>query len=123
MHNPVLIELTRGALVESAHAGAIAVVRADGKVAAAVGDVARPVFPRSAIKPLQALPFLESGAVDCFGFDAPEIALACASHSGAARHVAGVTAMLSSAGLSVADLACGRHEPTDAAAARELMRS
>ena len=68
MRNPVLIELTRGALVESVHAGAIAVVRADGEVVAAVGDIARPIFPRSAIKPLQALPFLESGAADRFGF-------------------------------------------------------
>src|SRR5262245_26619018 len=122
MHNPILIELTRGALVESAHVGAVAVVRADGEMAAAVGDIARPVFPRSAIKPLQALPFVESGAVDRFGFGAPEIALACASHSGTARHVAGVTAMLSGFGLAVADLACGRHEPTDDDAARELER-
>ena len=61
MRNPVLIELTRGALVESVHAGAVAVVRADGEVVAAVGDIARPIFPRSAIKPLQALPFLETG--------------------------------------------------------------
>ena len=87
MRNPVLIELTRGALVESAHAGAVAVVRADGEVVAAVGDIARPVFPRSAIKPLQALPFLESGAADRFGFGAPEIALASGSHAGAGPHI------------------------------------
>jgi L-asparaginase II len=123
MRNPVLIDLTRGTLVESVHAGAIAVVRADGEVAAAVGDITCPVFPRSAIKPLQALAFLESGGADGFGFGAPEIALACASHSGTARHVAGVTAMLTGAGLSDADLACGRHEPTDAGAARELVRA
>jgi L-asparaginase II len=123
MRNPVLIELTRGALVESAHAGAVAVVRADGEVVAAVGDIARPVFPRSAIKPLQALPFLESGAADRFGFGPPEIALACGSHAGSARHVAGVTAMLAGAGLSAAALACGRHEPMDAASARGLVRS
>ena len=123
MRNPVLIELTRGALVESVHAGAIAVVRADGEVVAGVGDIARPIFPRSAIKPLQALPFLESGAVDRFGFGAPEIALACGSHVGAATHVAGVTALLGGAGLSAAALACGAHEPMDAATARQMVRS
>jgi L-asparaginase II len=123
MRNPVLIELTRGALVESVHAGAIAVVRPDGEVVAAVGDIARPIFPRSAIKPLQALPFLETGAADRFGFGAPEIALACGSHAGARPHVAGVTTILTSAGLSVKALACGTHQPTDAAAARELLRS
>jgi L-asparaginase II len=97
MRNPVLIELTRGALVESVHAGAVAVVGAGGKVGASVGDVTSPIFPRSAIKPLQALPFLESGAVDRFGFGAPEIALACGSHAGARPHVTGVTAMLAGA--------------------------
>lgn len=123
MRNPVLIELTRGALVESVHAGAIAVVRADGEGVASVGDVTSPVFPRSAIKPLQAMPFLESGAVERFGFGAPEIALACGSHAGARPHVAGVTAMLAGAGLPVAALGCGAHEPMDAATAREMVRS
>jgi L-asparaginase II len=123
MRNPVLIELTRGALVESVHAGAVAVVRADGEVVAAVGDIARPVFPRSAIKPLQALPFLESGAAERFGFGAPEIALACGSHAGARPHVVGVTAMLAGVGLSAKALACGTHEPMDAAAAREMIRA
>ena len=66
MRNPVLIELTRGALVESLHAGAVAVVRADGEIVAAVGDVAAPTFPRSAIKPLQAIPFVEKiGRASC----------------------------------------------------------
>src|SRR6185503_14464654 len=123
MRNPVLIELTRGPLVESVHAGAIAVVRADGEVVAAVGDIARPIFPRSAIKPLQALPFLESGAVERFGFGAPEIALACGSHVGARPHVAGVTAMLAGAGVPAAALACGAHEPMDSATAREMIRA
>ena len=123
MRNPVLIELTRGALVESMHAGAVAVVRADGEVVASVGDVASPIFPRSAIKPLQALPFLESGAVERFGFGVPEIALACGSHAGARPHVAGVTAMLAGAGLPAAVLACGAHEPMDSATAREMIRA
>jgi L-asparaginase II len=122
MRNPVLIELTRGALVESLHAGAIAVVRADGEVVASVGDMASPIFPRSAIKLLQALPFLESGAVDRFGFGAAQIALACGSHAGARPHVTGVTAMLARTALSAAALACGAHEPTDAATARQMVR-
>jgi L-asparaginase II len=123
MRNPVLIELTRGSLVESVHAGAIAVVRANGELVAGVGEVSAPVFPRSAIKPLQALPFVETGAADRFGFGAPDIALACGSHVGASPHVAGVTRILARAGLSVAALGCGTHEPMDAAAAREMIRS
>jgi L-asparaginase II len=123
MPNPVLIELTRGGLLESAHAGAAALVRATGEVVASLGDIAWPVFPRSAIKPLQALPLIETGAARRFGFGAPEIAIACASHAGTAAHVTLVASMLARAGLTEASLHCGVHEPMDAAAARELVRS
>jgi L-asparaginase II len=123
MRNPILIELTRGALVESAHAGVVAVARADGGLGASAGEVAAPVFPRSAIKPLQALPFLETGTVERFGLGPAEIAIACASHSGTARHVAVVEAMLARAGLTPAALGCGVHEPYDAATARALIRN
>src|SRR5205814_4169604 len=123
MRNPVLIELTRGALIESRHAGAVAVVRADGEIVAAVGDVAAPIFPRSAIKPLQAIPLVETGAADHFGFGPPEIALASASHSGTQAHTALVRSMLARAGLSPDALACGVHEPLDPATARAMIRS
>ena len=123
MRNPVLIELTRGALVESVHAGALAVVRADGELVATVGNVASPIFPRSAIKPLQAIPFVETGAADRFSFGMPEIALSCASHSGTSAHAALAQSMLERAGLSPEALACGVHEPMDTATAREMIRS
>jgi L-asparaginase II len=123
MQNPVLIELTRGRLVESTHGGAVAVVRADGEPVACFGDTARPVFPRSAIKPLQAIPFLETGAVDRFGFGEAEIAIACASHTGTHRHTELVATMLQRAGLSPDALGCGTHEPTHSATLRVLIRS
>jgi L-asparaginase II len=122
MRNPILIELTRGTLVESAHAGVVAVTRADGSLVAVVGDAQAPVFPRSAIKPLQALPFLETGAVQRFGLGPAEIAVACASHSGTPRHVGVVEGLLAKAGLTPAALGCGVHEPFDAAVAREMIR-
>jgi len=123
MRNPVLIELARGTLVESAHAGAVAVVRPTGEVVVAAGDVAAPIFPRSAIKPLQAIAWVESGAADRFGFGMREIALGCASHSGTPAHAALVLSMLERAGLTPAALGCGVHEPMHAATAREMIRS
>ncbi|WP_292125235.1 asparaginase, partial [Mesorhizobium sp.] len=78
MANPVLVEVTRGAVVESAHRGAVSVFDADGKPVWEIGDTARPVFPRSAVKAIQALPLLESGAADAYGFGDRELALACA---------------------------------------------
>jgi len=121
MGNPGLIELTRGALVESCHRGALALARADGVLCAALGDVARPIFPRSAVKPLQAIAFAASGAIERFGLGSPELAIACGSHAGTRRHAAVVEAMLSRAGLTPAALACGQHTPMDPAAARELI--
>src|SRR5262245_12101485 len=123
MRNPVLIELTRGTLVESRHTGAIAVARPTGELMAAVGDVVTPVFPRSAIKPLQAIAFIERGAADRFGCGAREIALASASHAGTPAHTATVQSILQRVGLGREALACGVHEPMDPGAARQLVRT
>ncbi len=109
MANPVLVEVTRGTIVESRHRGAFVVLDADGGVVAKVGDTAAPVFPRSAIKAIQALPLLESGAADAYGFGNKEIALACASHSGEDGHVALAASMLARAGRSGDALECGAH--------------
>ena len=116
---PVLVEVTRGPMTESRHRGSAIVVDADARVVGAWGDTESPVYPRSAIKPVQALPLVESGAVEAFGLGDAEIALACASHAGEPRHVAVVTAWLDRIGLGVDDLECGPQVPThdDSAAA------
>jgi L-asparaginase II len=72
----------RGGFVESRHLGAYAIVGPGDAVIRSQGDVERPVFPRSAIKALQCLAVIESGAAERFGFTDAEIALACASHGG-----------------------------------------
>ncbi len=123
MSNPVLVEVLRGGLVESRHRGAVAVLDAAGASAFAIGDVALPVFPRSAIKALQALPLVESGAADRYGFGDEDLALACSSHSGEPAHVAGVERMLAKAGLDAAALACGTHWPINQAAAYALAKT
>jgi L-asparaginase II len=123
MTNPVLVDVTRGALVESRHRGAVAVADADGGTVFALGDVTAPVFPRSAIKALQALPLVEHGAADRYGFGDEELALACASHSGEPAHVAGVERMLAAASLNPSALRCGTHWPMSQAAAFALART
>jgi len=123
MYNPVLVEVTRGNLVESRHHGAVAVVDADGAAVLALGDVGMPIFPRSAIKALQALVLVESGGADRYGFGDEELALACASHGGEPAHVAGVERMLRAAGLDSAALACGAHWPLHQPSGRDLARA
>ncbi len=123
MANPVLVEVMRGHRVESSHRGALIVADAHGKAVLALGDVERPVYPRSAVKAIQALPLVESGAADAFGFGARELALAQSSHSGEPAHVAGVAAMLAAIGLDAGALECGTHAPGDPEAAAALVKS
>ena len=121
MDNPVLAEVMRGGLVESRHHGALAIVDADGTVVLKLGDIDSPVFPRSAVKALQALPLVESGAAD--GFSPEELAVMCSSHSGEPGHVATVQAMLAHAGLDASALRCGSHVPLNRTAAEALFRA
>ncbi|WP_150288054.1 asparaginase [Rhabdaerophilum calidifontis] len=123
MDAPVLVEVTRGGIVESAHRGAVAVLDAAGRPLLALGDIDRPVFPRSAVKALQALPLIESGAAERFGLTDAGIALACASHSGEPEHAETAAAMLAAAGRDSQCLECGAHWPMGDAAARALAAS
>jgi L-asparaginase II len=109
MGNPITVEVTRGQLVESRHRGMAVVVDAEGRIVFSAGDVDSGVFPRSACKAMQALPLVESGAADAYGFGDRELALACSSHSGEPEHVATAAAMLKAAGLDESVLECGAH--------------
>jgi L-asparaginase II len=120
MDNPILVEARRGDACESMHRGAIAVVDAEGAVVASLGDIHRPVFPRSAVKVLQALPLVESGAADQLGLDDEELAVTCASHGGEPAHTAVVERMLGKAGLDASALECGTQWPSSERAARAL---
>ena len=120
MSNPVLVEVMRGDRVESRHAGAVAVLDPEGGVVFAAGDIDAAVYPRSAVKGMQALPLIESGAADRFGLTEAEIALACASHSGEPAHVALAASMLERAGMAGTALECGAHWPNRQEATIEL---
>lgn len=119
----LLVEVSRGNLVESVHHVDAVVVTADGGIIAAWGDVEREIFPRSAIKPIQALPLIETGAADHFKLSDREIALACASHQGQNIHVDGAAGILKRAGLGESDLECGPHWPFDLKCGGKLARS
>ncbi|MDV7341303.1 asparaginase [Terasakiella sp. A23] len=120
MSNPVLVEVTRGGIVESRHRGAFCVIDPNGDVVLNKGDIDQDVFGRSSIKAIQALAFVESGAADAFGFSDEELALACSSHGGEVQHVGAVTSMLNKMGLSKELLKCGSHWPMNEAAGRSL---
>jgi len=109
-HAP-LLATTRAHTIECVHYGTIAVCDASGDLLAAAGDVQALNFARSALKPLQALPFVEDDGPARFGFGSHEVALMCASHSGEAVHVGIVRRMLARIRADEADLQCGCHPP------------
>ena len=109
--NPILVDVMRGNAIESTHCGALAVLDADGEVVASLGDTSRPIFPRSAVKVLQALPLVASGAADRLGLTDEELAIACASHGGEEIHAQTAARMLAKAGLDASALECGAHWP------------
>lgn len=117
-----MIELWRGGMLESNHAGH-AVIWGKGGIQAAWGDPAAVIFPRSSCKMLQALPLLESGAADAAGLTEAQLALSCASHQGAKIHTDMVASWLADLGLGEADLRCGAHMPNDPEAKKGLICS
>jgi L-asparaginase II len=120
-NNPLLIEITRGDVAESVHRGAFIVANDQHELVASGGDVDQPIYPRSAVKPLQALPLIESGAADRWRLSDCELALACASHNAEPRHTDSVLTWLKKAGLSERDLACGSQAPISEAARDQLL--
>jgi L-asparaginase II len=110
-HVPLVV-VTRGGHPELVHHGSIAVVDARGALIAGVGDPQSLNYTRSALKPLQALPFVEDGGMSRFGFTSHELALMCASHNGEAVHVNVAQRMLDRIDATEADLQCGCHVPS-----------
>ena len=114
-------EVWRGAHRESVHHGVAAVVDAEGRLVASVGDPDFATYPRSSLKPFQALALVETGAADTFGLSQKHLALACASHRGQPFHLELVQDWLLRIGCTPADLACGAEFPLDVEAQRELI--
>jgi len=123
MTEPLVIEVTRGNLVESRHVISFAVCDPAGALVATGGDVDRPEYPRSSVKAFQAIPMLESGAATHFGYDDGQIALACSSHNGEPRHIGAVTTMLTKAGIVESALECGAVLPMYKPAADALIKA
>lgn len=118
-----LTEIWRGPIIESLHMGHAVICNAAGDVVEAWGNPDAIVYPRSSAKMIQALPLVESGAADALGLTTEHLALACASHQGAAVHTERVRAWLAELGLGDADLRCGPQMPQDREAFNTLIKT
>jgi L-asparaginase II len=115
-----LVELTRGGIVESLHAGALAIADNQGRLIASYGDPDAVTFLRSTAKPFQALATVETGAAAAYDLTPRELALTCASHKGMDMHAEVAASIQEKIGASEADLLCGTHDPGDPETARRL---
>ncbi|OJW50309.1 MAG: hypothetical protein BGO67_00050 [Alphaproteobacteria bacterium 41-28] len=111
MVNPIMVEMTRGHYPESVHRGRAVVVDSFGQVIRSWGNITEPVFGRSALKFIQALPLIESGAAEAFHLSSEEIALACGSHFGEEMHIKVLERWLQKLGKDERILECGIHRP------------
>lgn len=117
-----LVEVWRGDLLESVHSGHAVVMHASGDILHQWGDPQALVYPRSSAKMIQALPLIESGAANAFDLSSGQLALACASHQGAAIHTDRVQGWISDLGLTDEAFRCGPQNPGDRAARHALIR-
>ncbi|MEV6765458.1 asparaginase [Streptomyces sp. NPDC051105] len=99
LHAPVA-HLIRGGVVEGIHYGSVVVLGPDGRVEFQLGDIEAAFYPRSALKPVQAVAMLRAG----LPLDGELLSLAAASHSGEERHLAGTRRILDLADLTEDDL-------------------
>ncbi|WP_299706236.1 asparaginase [uncultured Tateyamaria sp.] len=106
-----LAEIWRGGVLESRHWGVAAVANTQGEVIEGWGDVSTVTYPRSSMKPFQALPLIETGAADAYGLTSRHIALACASHRGEPHHIGMVEEWLGTLDYTSEALACGPEYP------------
>ncbi len=119
----VIAEIIRGRHLESRHFGHVAVVDGNGRVLFAAGNPERPTFPRSALKPLQALAGIIYGTDREFHFTDAELAVICGSHRAESRHLGAVQSILQKIGATEENLHCGPHPVADVTTREELIRA
>mgnify|MGYP000967140415 FL=1 len=117
-----LVTLTRADIIESIHYGAFTLVDRQGNLVASQGNPETLTYPRSSMKPLQVIPFIENKGHKKFKLTLEETAIMCASHHGTDAHVAVLKSMHQKIGIDLSHLKCGVHWPTDKATA-DAMRT
>ncbi len=123
MENPILVQVLRGGILESFHRGVVCVVNQENEIVFQLGNIEQICYPRSALKLVQALPLVELGGIEKFGFTSEEIAITCGSHNGEGRHVEVVESMLTKIGLNLSHLGCGIQYPTHKETSETFLKS
>ena len=119
---PIKIRVTKGNFAESIHYAIACVSDSSGRIIQQWGNINKKIFPRSAIKPLQVISLIESGAYEYLKLAPVHLAIAAASHNGEPQHTKIVKKWMDKLGLSVKDLQCGIHPPLRKENADEILK-
>ncbi|MFZ5986956.1 MAG: asparaginase [Bacillota bacterium] len=117
-----LVVLTRSNRVESIHKGHMCVTASNKKIVYYIGDADADIYLRSSAKPIQAVAFVNSGAMEKFDINLKELAIICSSHSGEDFHREAVSSVLKKIGLSEDNLSCGVANPYNRDMINELIK-
>jgi len=118
-----LLHEYRGEVLENIYFGRICVVDENRNVIHSVGDVETITYYRSASKPIQALPVLNLGLHEKYGFSDREVAIMCGSHMGEKIHLETILSMLEKAGFKEEQFVMLPAYPAASADKREMIRS
>jgi L-asparaginase II len=121
--NPVVVKIMRGRGVESQHRGIAVAAASSGETLAAIGDVDAKIFPRSMIKPIEAVALVVSGALDRYGLGTEILALGASSQFGERIQVELLTKWAAMIEVRPEDIRCGAYRPFSVSAAQELILS
>ncbi|OPJ57238.1 asparaginase [Alkalithermobacter paradoxus] len=119
----LLVHAMRGDYVESRHYGDLVIVNRNGKILYSVGDHNRFTLWRSAAKPFQVIPFVESGGVEKFNITMEELSVMTSSHGGENKHINAVNRILNKLNVPIESLDCGIAPPMYSKASAQLLKS
>ena len=113
----------RGELIESNHRAICLVKDISNKVILSTNNEDHLIYPRSAIKIFQALPFINSNAHVLFDLSEENIAISCSSHAGELKHMSVLNEWVNKTGIRIHQLKCGIHNPLDEKSSNKLLLS
>ena len=117
------VSVQRGILTESIHTAKCLVKNSNSKTILSSGHSEELIYPRSAIKIFQALPFINSGAPEKYFLNEKNLAISCSSHCGEPNHLYILRDWLKKINLSIKNLKCGIHNPINNESSNNLLLS
>ncbi|MDC0226616.1 asparaginase [Alphaproteobacteria bacterium] len=115
--------ITRGKITESIHKSKCIIKDYNYKTIFSTNNNTEMVYPRSAIKVFQSIPFVKSQAYKKYSLSPKQIAISCASHYGEKEHIRVLTEWIKKININKKMLKCGIHNPLNLNSSNNLLLS